>query len=1138
MPAYKQEQLDAINAQGKTIVSASAGSGKTTVMIEKIVRLILSGTPVENILAVTYTKKAAAQMKEKLRDKLIEKINEKGADASRRAYLKAQLSGVNTADICTIHSFCSKLLKQNFFDGGVSNTFSVISATDAEGKTLMSEALDGIFGEGYRVGDEDFYHLLSLYFKKKKDAALREILFTSYESLRSRDDYRQYLLDSGTDSKERFDEIGRGLTEDLHARCQYYREALEKEEGFFNNQPKCEQSKKQINAVIDYLCELLAERDYFACAQKSAKFPSSQSIKEGQTPTDVAHHILRTKELVVGVKDLQKQLRLTDSYEEEYEKFKDSMRTARALAKYLLLLDDSYSQLKREKDLLDYSDLEHFALRLLERAEMQAEMRKKYTHVFVDEYQDVNPVQEKLLSYVAGDNLFLVGDVKQSIYGFRGSKSQFFVEKEKAYRAAGHNALVLPQNFRSAPAILEAVNTQFSAMMTKENTSVDYAGEGKMQTGGLYVADDGSEAYGRVRVHFCEKALTEEKASPSGVYSVKSGKKKGAKGYSAQVQKVLQIITQEKKYGQWYDVKSSRYQKVDYGDIAVLYRNASGEVADLSAALSAADIPVVGGDSLNVCDYPEIKTMIDLLSLIDNERQDIPLCSALVSLQEISNQQLSQIRLAYQGVSFYEACRCYAAQKEDALADVLTAFFEKLASLRILSQVQSAGEIITRLLTRTSLEIRFLSKVGGEEAMQRVHRFLEEASNPEPMTVQEFLDRLKALDYKIICPVSGGENAVKLMTMHASKGLEFPVVILFDLGKKLHDVDDAEVLVDDRYGLAPMYRNVQERVYRPTLLRRLHVNVAGREQIKDELNVYYVAATRAMYAMHLLYKERSLLANPRFGNSFQSFTDFSLWEKFVYADEPFEVPYQQRTAIPVQEEESLVRALERTLTEEYAFAGLENHPVKDSATGLMKGKEDPFGVKTAPQESYFAMDEEEGVDKQTRGLAYHAFLEHFDFASLSQGDLRQTVKASLARMRAERAFDEGYFAYLEEGKLCEILSLPIFTRLSGCRLYKERAFLVGLPIETVYRLKGEQTSAADKDAEVLFQGAIDLLAVGEDKTYVVDYKFSSGGERYLKEKYAPQLALYKEAVAKITGRPKERVEGVIVNISKGFEVEM
>ena len=1136
MPEFKKEQLQAIEAQGKTIVSASAGSGKTTVMIEKILRLILSGVAVDRILAVTYTKKAAAQMKEKLRDALIKKINDKGVDKEQKAFLKGQLSAVRTADISTIHSLCAKLLKQHFFEGEVSNTFSVMSVSEGEGKKLFSEAMDEVFAEAYASGDEDFYRLLPLYFQKKKDAKLRKILSSAYEKLRTRDDYIDYLKKCGEDGKARFDEICQKLVEDVHDRCRYYLSALEGEEKFFLEKGNCDQSLKLINFTEEYLYALLAEKDYFAQAKHVVKrFPNSQSIFD-ETPPDVVFHIERTKGLMTDIKELHKQIIGALSYEEEYNRFATSMKTSKALAKYLLAVDEVYARIKREKDCLDYSDLEHLALALLQKPEMQEELHKKYAYVFVDEYQDVNPVQEKLLSYIAGDNVFLVGDVKQSIYGFRGSKSQFFIDKEKEYKAQGHNALVLPQNFRSAPAVLEAVNTQFAQMMTKQNTSVDYEKEGQMVTGGLYADDSQKEAYGRVRVHFCEKLPTPAKTPMEGVYSVQTGRKKGAKSYSAQVQKALQIVLQEKKYGQWYDLTSKQYKKVDYGDIAILYRGGNTDTMDLAEALSAADIPVVSGESVNVCDYPEVKTLMDILSLIDNERQDIPLCSALKVLKGLSNEDLAKIRLACPDVTFYEACKTYA-QGEDVLAHTLQTFFADLSSWRLLSQMIPAGELLIKLIVQTSLETKFLSQEGGEDCLARLHRFVEEASAPAPMSVREFLDKLKSLDDKIECPVSGGENAVKMMTMHASKGLEFPVVILLNMGKKLHDVGDSDVLINDDYGLAPFYYDAERRAYYPTLLRLLHINAEGKEQIKDELNVYYVAATRAKYAMHLLFKERTGLANPYFGDSYQAFTDFSLWEKFIYGESAFEVPYQQREGIPVQADEKLVADLEKSITQRYAYGGLENFVVKDSATGLMKKREDPFAAKEVSQNTYFSREEE--GDKALRGLAYHAFLEHFDFRLLERENWQEEVSNSLDKFKAEKAFDERYFEQLQVEKLCEILSAPVFRSVKDCKLYKEQDFLVSLAVKDVLRLQGKSAdSVVDKEAQMLFQGAIDLLAIGKEQTTIIDYKFSQGDKEYLKNHYAPQLQLYKKAVSKITGRAEEKIKTVIVNIARGFTVEI
>ncbi len=1140
MPDFKEEQLRAIDAKGKTIVSASAGSGKTTVMIEKILRLILDEVPVEQILAMTYTKKAAAQMKEKLRDALVKKINEKELKKEKKDFLKKQLNAVHTADICTIHSFCSKLLKQNFFDGEISNTFSVISMDDAEGKALVGEALDGIFAEGYGNGDEDLNHLLSIYFHKKKDDNLREAIVKCYGTLRVRDDYKEYLAACGNDSEENFAALCQGLMENLHARCEYYLRALEREEGFFLKQTKCETSIKQATALEEYLRELLAQKNYYDCVKiTERKFPSTQHRKE-ELPAEVLTHIERMRTLAERVKEMQSQLLSTQPYEEEYRRFASSMRTAKAIAKYILRLDEAYARLKAEKDVLDYSDLEHFALRLLKKEEVQAEMHKKYAYVFVDEYQDVNPVQEKLLSVVAGDNLFLVGDVKQSIYGFRGSKSQFFVDKERQYKEEGHNALILPQNFRCAPAVLEAVNGQFDEIMTKENTSVDYQKEGRMQTGGLYTDGEGKEAYGRVRVHMCGDDPSSEKSVIEGVYSVKKGRKKRDKLPSARIRTALDIIRREKKYGKWYDVKTKTYRDVDYGDIAVLYRESKVGSASLAAALAKENIPVTGSGSVNVCEYPEIKTLLDVLMLIDNECQDIPLCSALTSLKELTAQQLSTIRLAYKSGSFYSACRAYAEKETDALAHDLRTFFKDLKKWRLLAEVVPVGELIVKLLAKTSLETKFLSLAGGEDSMKRVHRFLEETTNPQPMSVREFLQRLKALDNKIYCPTSGGENAVKLITMHSAKGLEFPVVILFGLGEKLHDTENEAVLVDEKFGLAPFAFDLQRRVRYNTLLRRYYADMADREQIKDELNIYYVAATRAQYALHLLFDDRSYLSDPVYGTSYQNFTDFSKWEKFIYKEEFFDLPYEQRTAYAVSVDEKLVERMERALTERYAYGGLENFPVKDSASGLMKELDTPFSSAQAMQQGYFYTEREEAAgdeDKITRGLAYHAFLEKIDFACVGREDLPSYIEETLERWRRENALPQEYFAYLKKEQLCKILSLPIFAKLKGFQLYKERAFLVGLTAKEVLRLQGRsECEVVDGEAEVLFQGAIDLLAVGEEEIYLVDYKYSSGDGEYLRSHYAPQLTLYRRAVAKIMGKKEEQIKTVIVNIALGFEV--
>lgn len=1134
---FTLEQRQAIETQGRAIVSASAGSGKTTVMIEKIIRLIRSGGKVSEILAVTFTKKAASQMKEKLRKALIAAINEPNLDASRRKFLKEQLDEVSTADISTIHSFCSRLIRTHFYKAEVDNDFRVIGGDDADGVALKNEALDELFDEGYDEKEEAFAHLLSVYWRKKSDNTLRKNMLDVYDKLRNRADYKAFLCDMPTYDETLFDRVCADLFAQLKEKARYYLSYVEEEERYFEGI----EAKAQLslcNDIREGLKNILNAPDYFAaCALEKPTFTKKTSSKKDSV--EKKSHIEKLAALKDKTAKIYEELFKTDGRETELQAFVMSGKTAHAIAKYLLIFDEKYSSLKREKGVLDYNDLEHIALSLLNEEDVVKEIREKYRYVFVDEYQDVNPVQEELISRISGKNLFLVGDVKQSIYGFRGSKSKFFVEKQAQFARGDGQNLHMSSNFRSADAVLDAVNEQFSLAMTLCNSNVDYAKDSYMQRGGRYALNDG-----RVQLHVLEK---EEKKSAEkrGVYSVKENATARLEE-STTIAKTIRHIIDWERTQKWYDADKGEYVPVRYSDIAILARKKQGSIGKTVAALAAEGIPVTAASAVNICEFSEIKTLIDILSLIDNARQDVALCSALLSsMADLSADDLAMIRLAYKGEAFFRnACVKYSQEKQDELAFRLRRFYAYLEELRRLSCVMSAGELLTKILTETRMEARLLTRENGASCIKRVHRFIEETNVGEPLSLHAFLARLRDMDYKIEYSENGGEDSVKVLTMHSSKGLEYPVVILDDLSAHFRGADHDEFLIEETYGLAPRAFDEENMTKRTTLLRRLSEEKQTQASTMDELNLYYVALTRAKYSLHLLFSEVSMVQDVRYARSFADFTDFSVWEKYVTKDEVFDVPKADRQAFPAfRPNEILAKSIMHAFTWQYAHQGCENLPVKSSATQLMDNA--PIIVEETDDNQQELQMETSGETSIEAGLAYHAFLENFDFSRLydEQGNaidkdmLGDVVDKALEDKRGSLVGE----AFLSKDKLVEILSNPVFYALQGRRLYKERQFLVSLPISDTYAKKtgvDERLQSLADTEEMIFQGAIDLLAVGEEDAWIIDYKYSIKDANALKEHYKPQLELYKKATAKILNLPKEKIRCSIVNIFKGFQVDL
>ena len=1155
MSKFTDEQLAAIAATGRTIVSASAGSGKTTVMIEKMIRLILDkGVDVTRILAVTYTKKAAASMKDKLRKELVKAINKKETSPEEKARLKAQYRLVPLADISTVHSFCAKFIRTHFYATDVGNKFGIIADDDADGTALKNRAVENVFETAYEAQDEDFLKLLSVYYRKKKDDTLREIIQTTHTKVRTHVGYREELLASGKGDEATFDAVCRDAYEWFVGKTKFYREKVLALCRAFtaDSSPLAPAFVKHCGALLDNLNGWLDAGDLFTLAQLPwKKMPSKPKMGSEPISPDFERWVAELFSLQEKIKKTSDKERMAvQAREVELKRFQLAAETARSLAKYVLLFDEEYTRLKRRRGVLDYNDLEHITLELLSNEDIAAEMRDKYDYVFVDEYQDVNPVQERIINGVSGENLFLVGDIKQSIYGFRGSKSVFFAQKWQEFLDnPADNALKLSKNFRSTTPVLDAVNTQFCEIMTKTNSEVDYAADGVMQFGGLYEPGKGS-----VQLHFVGKEKEEKEETELSVYSVRENAGLREVQLSKMAKKIREIVELERGR-EYFDIEDGTYKRVRYSDIAVLDRWKKGSIVEVIAALAAEGVPVSSEAPLNVCEFPEIKSLIDLLKLIDNEEQDIPLASVLLSaVGGLTENDLVRIRLAYRDVkpkvSFRVSCRKYREEKTDETARKLDEFFLYFEKIRRFASVKDAGEVLTRVIAEKQLEAHLLAGVNGESCLKRIHRFLEETRNPEPLDVHDFLGRLKMLDYTVQYCENGGENAVHVMTMHASKGLEFPVVILSNMSRSFRVGDTDEGMYVDGYGLAPKAYDTSDMTKASTVLRLLNNRRAVDETVRDELNLYYVALTRAKYSLHMIFDEESQGTDIRYGRSFEEITDFSLWEKYKTTGAGIEIPMLERQALAVEADSGLVEKIVAAIGWKYGHSGCEDMPAKTSPTAVMKladckePKERIAAFDNPNTDGDYAAERPRGETSDTVGSAYHAFLERFDFSLLQplQGDkegLCGLVEETLAALGADESFSSEYHALLRVDKLTEILTNSVFYRLGGARLYKEQRFMAALPAAEVLGLVGAGDDGCPAcDEEMLLQGAIDLLAVFDDGVEIIDYKYSQKNAAALKSTYALQLRLYKMAVSRALRLPLEKVRCTLVNIYLGYEIEI
>ncbi len=1097
VPNLTAEQQQAVGATGKIIVSASAGSGKTFVMIERLVSLILNGADLRSVLAVTFTNKAAAQMREKLRAAILRKISE--SDDEGRKRLKEQLTALPLADISTIHAFCARLIRTYFYLADVDPSFRIISTDDAEGKTLSLRAMNGVFEEEYAVGDDDFKRLLAVYFRRKKDTQLRTIVLSLYNNVRGLADYRSVLENAGGD---RFDEVCAFLREEYVRRARFCAESVEDMGAFFA--ANSERALRVCADIMEASQKLLNATDFFQMVALAQEMPKIASIP----PTTRAvgeerRKLLSLKDVSAFIKEIYRELAKYAPCDEEYARYRDGQERVRSLARLVLKYDEAYARLKREAGVLDYNDLEHFALKILSDAKVKADLREKYRYVFVDEYQDVNPVQERILSFVGGNEVFLVGDAKQSIYGFRGSQSEYFVDKTENFPVS----LVLSENFRSAPAVIEAVNRVFTRCMTQETCNIDYANTGVMRGGSRY-----GEHAGKVCFHLIP-AVPQEAVSERGVYSVLQSMKEPP---DAQAEAIVRLV--EREVGaEWFDADSGLTKRVGYGDIAVLVRKTKTEDARrVVSALSAHNIPVTTTAKVNVCDFWEARLLIDWLSYLDNVEQDIPLAGAMLSrIGGFSDSDLAKIRLRFPSpFTFRASCEQYRTKMEDELSERLREFVKKTEHYRALACVKQAGEMMGLLLA-DGLGAEIAAKKDGGARLVRVRRLLAEGEN---CGVNDFLRRLKASSYRVDSAESGGEEAVKVLTMHAVKGLEYPVVILASLDAPFHGADHDDVMWTEKFGFAPRCYDFEKKLYYNTVLRSASAVQQRREELKGELNLFYVAMTRAKYRLHMLFQNAANSFSPAFAKKFSDFVDFSDCAHYFEEEGEAELPPLERKAFVYSPDGETKDRILAEYCRPYPFEKSVSLPVKGSATEFMKHND-------IASEKQFSEEKGESATAE-EGLAYHAFLQHVRFGGRAVEEL--------ARIREEGLVPEERLALLDGEKLERMLAMPSLKALAGKTTYRERSFLVSLPAREILALQ------TDSEDEIVVQGAIDLLCEEEDGYTILDYKYSSRDQTALANdgNYRAQLSLYKKAVAKITNTEEEKIRARLLNILRLYEIEM
>lgn len=1173
---FTPEQRRAVTeTEGNMLVSASAGSGKTYVMIERLIGIVLDGkAKVSEILAVTFTEAAAAEMKQKL----VSALRKRLIDGGDNSAVRAALDEVPSASISTIHKFCADLLRSYFYEIGLDPAFKIADETAA--CEIQNAAADKTFSELYDAGDEDFLYLVRIFRSGRSDAELKKVIKKTAEFALSEKIPEEFLEKCGSSPTEKeFEEIENELAAMLKERAA----AL---------LPSFENARKVLRAAgvkkpDEYFDEVAARLKEIVAAPDLVRISavcSSGVRKAPSVPGDL-------EDEKKAFDDLKKKLgklfedgeALLDGGEESVKAaFLSTERTVKALSRLAILYKNKYDEMKADESLVDFSDLEHLAYKLLTTSENAlASVRNKYKYAFCDEYQDVNAVQEAILNLVSPHGLFMVGDVKQCIYAFRGCNPDIFASKFAAFEvcekrvgseiAVGKEndefcdnvgkAVALAENFRSADGVLKAVNNVFSATMTEKSSRINYA-KNPMKSGGLYPENTG---YAAMHVIVGEK---EKRESPTGVYDlVRDAETEDEPDSFYEGLLVGELI--EKELGEpIFDIKLGDTRPAEPKDIAVLLRNSKGFATDVIKTLSRLNVPVSSAAKDPVVDYPEIKLLIDILRLIDFYADDSPLIAVMKSsVGGFDEEELAAIRAfapssrsrslpvssslvapendeeKRKTPTFLECVEYYLKEGTDEkLREKIARFDEYFKKIRLLAEFCGAGEILVRIIKERSLDLEILTGRLGELRLERVNRFVAESEKGGvKLTVGEFLKKIENSGDEISVAEAGGSNSVTVMSMHSSKGLEFPVVIIAGLGRQFNASDERDVLLLSKTrGFAPYCYDEQAMTKSTTLKRELVKNETRRATAREELRLLYVAMTRAQSKLHLVTSaELPAERNETTASLARKFTDyFSPCDMPVVIHDKADIKTfgragETRNILVGEARESLKEKISESVSFRYPFEADTVLPVKRAVTSISEEMSETkpvvFGVDgdDVYEDNYddfyddfyddaefaggsLSGDVSDGNKKgkitvgkgkaNERGTAYHKFLENLDFNAKSADNelIRQLSQCVLLPEQAK---------LLDKNTLQKIVNSGIFARLDGYKIYREQPFVAGFSAKDVGYEKAE--------GEILVQGIIDLLAVKGDEAIILDYKATGKSREEMLGKYKTQLEIYKKAVEKV-----------------------
>ena len=886
---WTKEQQEVIRLRDRNIlVSAAAGSGKTAVLVERILSKITDNThpaDIDRLLIMTFTRAAAGEMKERI-SAVIEKALGEDPD---NEHLQRQTTLLHAAQITTIDGFCAYIIRNYFHLIGLDPGYR--TADEGELKLLRGDVVKALLEEHYAQKDEKFQKFVECFATGKSDENLGDLIQKLYEMAMSNPfpeewlqkclgDYRIESLEELRETewmKMLWDAVGDELQE-AELLIREARNVCAEADGPY----LYEDALNSDLILVRDLQELAEKRDYNGTVKVLVK-PAFARLSTKKALDVEEQKKQRVKELRDEEKGILKELgqRYFQSSEEEIlEMIRYVREPIEMLIELTIQFMEQFGMAKREKNILDFTDMEHFALQILmtkdgeeiHMSQAARELSAKYDEVLVDEYQDSNFVQELLTTAVSGwinqkKNIFMVGDVKQSIYRFRLARPELFMEKYKSYSTeeAKEQRIDLHKNFRSRAQVLESVNYIFRQIMGEDLGGVTYDKDAALYPGASFPEGE-SEEFVKTEVLLIEKdgeelADVQESADAGAQGSQMELENQNAQELEALAiaQRIQEIVGKE----QIVDKETREYRSVEYGDIVILLRTAYGWAETFREVLASQGIPVYCTSRTGYFSALEIVTVLNYLKVCDNPLQDIPLMGVLRSpIVGCTSQELAELRIHYPKGLLYESLTAYVGEssktdfltEKDFLKLKLSNFLQLLEKVRNMAAYTPVHELILYVLKETGYGNYARALPGGEQRFANLTMLVEKAMDYEKTSYRglfnfvRYIEQLQAyeVDYGEVNLTGAGNTAVEIMTIHKSKGLEFPVVFVAGMGKQFNFQDmNAGLLLHPELGIGADAVIPEKRVIASSLNKQIIRRQLLKESLGEELRVLYVAMTRA-----------------------------------------------------------------------------------------------------------------------------------------------------------------------------------------------------------------------------------------------------------------------------------------------------